>query len=59
MAELVKFNIGGQRYEVFRSLLDKHPNSMLSKRASKQLQVNPDTELFIVMDCVSDIFWTI
>ena len=50
MTEVVKFNIGGQRYEVSRSLLDKHPDSMLSKSASEQWQEDPVAEIFIERD---------
>jgi hypothetical protein len=34
--EIVTFNVGGTRYEVSRSLLDLHPNTMLAKSASEQ-----------------------
>mmetsp|Transcript_922 Transcript_922/g.1197 ORF Transcript_922/g.1197 Transcript_922/m.1197 type:complete len:221 (+) Transcript_922:316-978(+) len=47
MTELVKFDIGGQFYKVSRSLLDKHPESMLFKSASKQWQEDPEAEIFI------------
>ncbi len=47
MAEVVKFDIGGQLYKVSRSLLDKHPESMLAKSASEQWQEDPESEIFI------------
>ena len=47
MTKVVKFNIGGQRYEVSRSLLDMHPESMLAKSASEQWQEDPEAEIFI------------
>ena len=50
MTEVIKFNIGGQRYEVSRSLLDKHPESMLARSASEQWQEDPEAEIFIERD---------
>jgi hypothetical protein len=47
MAGTVKFNIGGQVYDVSRSMLDQHPDTMLSKSASKLWQSNPESEIFI------------
>ena len=35
MAKGVKFNVGGTRYEVARSLLESHPETMLTRMASK------------------------
>ena len=48
--EVIKFNIGGQRFEVSRSLLDKHPDSMLARSASEQWQEDPEAEIFIERD---------
>ena len=48
--EVVKFDIGGQLYKVSRSLLDKHPDSMLAKSASDQWQEDPEAEIFIERD---------
>jgi len=42
MTEVIKFNIGGQRYEVSRSLLDKHPDSMLARISAQQWQEDPE-----------------
>eukprot|EP00554_Chaetoceros_debilis_P010713 CAMPEP_0194110624 /NCGR_PEP_ID=MMETSP0150-20130528/9830_1 /TAXON_ID=122233 /ORGANISM="Chaetoceros debilis, Strain MM31A-1" /LENGTH=187 /DNA_ID=CAMNT_0038799853 /DNA_START=556 /DNA_END=1116 /DNA_ORIENTATION=+ len=50
MTEAIKFNIGGQRYDVSRSLLDKHPESMLARSASAQWQEDPEAEIFIERD---------
>ncbi len=50
MTEVVKFNISGQRYEVSRSLLQIHPNSMLAKSASDQWQEDPEAEIFMEGD---------
>ena len=33
----VQFNVGGKIYEVSRSLLEHHPNTMLARMASEQL----------------------
>jgi hypothetical protein len=46
----VKFNIGGLRYEVSRSLLERHSESMLTKIASDQWQEDPELEIFIERD---------
>ncbi len=54
MTEVVKFNIGGQRYEVSRSLLCIYPESMLAKCASDQWQEDPEAEIFIEGD--GDLF---
>lgn len=45
--ETVKFNVGGQHYEVSRSFLSLHPNTMLAKSASEQWQRDPNKEIFI------------
>jgi len=44
---IIKFNIGGTRYEVSQSLLQSHHDSMLAKSATEQWHTNPDTEIFI------------
>jgi len=49
MTDIAKFNIGGQRYEVSRSLLESH-DTMLAKSASDQWQKDPETEIFIERD---------
>lgn len=48
--ETVKFNVGGQRYELSRSFLSLHPNTMLAKAASDQWQKDPTKEIFIDRD---------
>ena len=48
--ETVKFNFGGHKYEVARSLLSNHPNTMLSRSASDQWQEDPEAEIFIERD---------
>ena len=48
MSETVEFNVGGQRYEVSCSLLDKHPKSLLATFVFEQeWQMNPEDEIFI------------
>jgi hypothetical protein len=44
---IVKFNIGGTRYEVSQSLLQSYPNTMLAKCAKEQLHKDPNEEIFI------------
>lgn len=48
--KIVKFNVGGIRHEVARSLLELHPDTMLARMVSEQWQENPDTEIFIERD---------
>lgn len=48
--QIVNFNIGGQKYEVSRSLLQTYPNSMLATSASDQWQKNPEVAIFIEGD---------
>jgi hypothetical protein len=50
MAKTVCFNVGGRRYEVSCSLLEKNPNTMLAQSASEQWQVNPGEEVFLERD---------
>ena len=50
MTESAKFNIGGHRYEVSRSILESHPDTMLAKIASDQWQKDPESEIFVDMD---------
>ncbi len=50
VTQLFKFNIGGQRYEVSQSLLDKFPTSVLARSASDQWKEEPETEIFIERD---------
>mmetsp|Transcript_22506 Transcript_22506/g.33751 ORF Transcript_22506/g.33751 Transcript_22506/m.33751 type:complete len:281 (-) Transcript_22506:537-1379(-) len=50
MTETCKFNVGGRKYEVSRSLLEQHPNTMLARISSAQWQSNPTDEIFIDRD---------
>ena len=50
MAQTVKFNVGGQKYEVSRSLLAMHTNTMLAKSVSNQWQEDPESEIFMERD---------
>eukprot|EP00978_Attheya_sp_CCMP212_P030609 scaffold113119_cov55-Attheya_sp.AAC.3 len=47
MADTTIFNIGGTTYQVSRSLLVLHPDSMLTKSASEQWQEDTEVEIFI------------
>ncbi len=48
--ETIKFNVGGQCYEISRSLLDQHPHSMITKSASEKWLEDPETEIFLERD---------
>ena len=49
--EIIKFNIGGDRFEVSRDMLEtNHPDTMLARIASEQWQQDPDAEIFIERD---------
>ena len=50
MTEVVKFNVGGKQYQVSRSLLALHSQTMLAKSVSKQWQKDPESEIFIKRD---------
>ena len=50
MTKVVKFNVGGQPYQVSRSLLALYPQTMLAKSAAKQWQEDPESEVFIERD---------
>ena len=39
----VRLIVGGENFELSRSLLDMYPNTMLSKSASERWQKDPDT----------------
>ena len=54
MTETVKFNVGGTIYEVSRSLLERYPDTMLAKSASKRWQEDSMSEIFIERD--GDLF---
>ena len=48
--KVVKFNVGGTRYEVAKSLLEGHPDTMLTRMASEEWHDDSDTEIFIERD---------
>ena len=48
--KIVKFNVGGIRYEVARSFLELHPNTMLARIVSEKWQEDPTAEIFIERD---------
>mmetsp|Transcript_1081 Transcript_1081/g.1312 ORF Transcript_1081/g.1312 Transcript_1081/m.1312 type:complete len:229 (+) Transcript_1081:336-1022(+) len=50
MTETAQFNVGGIVYQVSRSLLQSHPDTMLAKSASDQWQEDPESEIFIERD---------
>ena len=50
MTNIVLFNVGGKQYKVSRSLLEMHPNTMLTRSASEHWLHNPDAEVFIERD---------
>lgn len=45
--KIVKFNVGGTRYEVARSLIGMHPDTMLARIVSSEWQVDPSKEVFV------------
>ena len=47
---IVKLNVGGMRYEVARSLIETHPDTMIARMISKEWQQNSDAEIFIERD---------
>lgn len=47
---IVKLNVGGTRYEVARSLIETHPDTMIARMISKEWQRNTDAEIFIERD---------
>jgi hypothetical protein len=47
MTEIVQFNIGGKLYQISKSLLEMHSNTMLAKSASVNWQKDPEAEIFI------------
>eukprot|EP00957_Ditylum_brightwellii_P042874 3245381-Ditylum_brightwellii.AAC.1 len=50
MASICRFNVGGRKYEVSKSLLEQHPNTMLARISSEQWQKDPEAEIFIDQD---------
>ena len=49
--ETVTFNVGGQTYQVSKSLLAQFPNTMIAKSASKEWKNDASKEIFIERDC--------
>ena len=50
MPDIVKFNVGGKRYEVARSLISMYPKSLLAKAAFSPWNQDNDEEIFIERD---------
>mmetsp|Transcript_30662 Transcript_30662/g.35232 ORF Transcript_30662/g.35232 Transcript_30662/m.35232 type:complete len:155 (-) Transcript_30662:104-568(-) len=50
MNDTVKYNIGGTHYEVSRSLLETHSDTMLARSASDLWHEDSDSEIFIDRD---------
>eukprot|EP00957_Ditylum_brightwellii_P044771 3396357-Ditylum_brightwellii.AAC.1 len=50
MTSICHFNVGGHKYQVARSLLEQHPNTMLARISSEQWQKDPEAEIFIDRD---------
>ncbi|CAJ1921332.1 unnamed protein product [Cylindrotheca closterium] len=48
--ETATFNVGGKIYKVSRATLDKFPDTMLARMASKTWQENPEAAMFIERD---------
>ena len=48
--ESVIFYVGGSKYQVSRSLLSKHPVTMLARSTSNQWQKDPESQIFIDHD---------
>ena len=44
----IKFDVGGQKHRVSKSLFDKYPESMLARSVSEQWLQDPSEEIFIV-----------
>jgi BTB/POZ domain len=47
MTNTATFNVGGQVYQVSRSLLDQYPDTMLFQSASEIWKEDPEAEIFI------------
>ena len=57
--ETVKFDVGGTKYRVSRSLIEQYPESVLARMVSDTWQDDPEKELFVERDglrfrCVLD-----
>lgn len=46
----LSFNVGGTSYQVSRSLLDRHPDTMLTRMASDAWHSDPEEPLFVERD---------
>lgn len=46
----VKFNVGGTKYEVSRTLIEGYPDTMLERLVSDTWQTDPEKEIFIERD---------
>ena len=47
---VIKFNIGGTRYEISQCLIQSYPDSMLAKSAAMQWYTDPNAEIYIDRD---------
>jgi hypothetical protein len=47
---IVHLNVGGTKFEVARSTIDKYPETMLANLVSQKWQNNPEEEVFIDRD---------
>lgn len=45
--EILKLNVGGTKYEVSRSLIEKYPDTMLARLISDRWLEDPEQEIFI------------
>jgi hypothetical protein len=48
--DTARFNVGGKKYEISRSLLESFPNTMLARMASKTWQTDPEAAMFVDRD---------
>jgi hypothetical protein len=48
--DVVKFNVGGQKFDCARSLLSLYPDTMIAKSASDQWQIDSKSEIFLERD---------
>ena len=46
----ITFNVGGEKFQLSRSLLDMYPNTVLGKSASKRWLEDPESEVFMDRD---------
>ena len=52
LSKTVRLNVGGQRYEVARSTLELHPDTMLYRLAHKRWESDNDEPIFIDRDSI-------